>query len=1315
MPPSLCGVQSFCPRPLKTVPYKSGREGPPPAGDRQMTRLRVLFSTAAIFAALLALVSCPARAADDADARRILEKAGIAGGLIVHVGCGDGKLTAALRVSGAYLVHGLDTDPQHVAAAREYIAGRGCYGPVSVDRWDGRHLPCVDNLVNLLVARGKVPAAEIDRVLAPGGVALCGPGLQKRVKPRPENIDEWTHYLHDAGNNAVAEDAVVGPPRHLQWTAVPRWARHHDRVASMSALVSAGGRIFYIFDEGLTASLVTPSRMSLVARDAFNGVLLWKKPIPRWQTRFWPLKSGPSQLPRRLVAAGDTVYATLGIDAPLAAIDAVSGKTLRTYGETKATTEILHDDGTLYLVVDPSLDTAKYTDRRRVNTPWWEEGDVVRVTAVDAAGGKIIWQHASAVMPLTLTAGGDGVFFHDGKKVVCLDKEDGTVRWQTDPVPRVARVMSFFSPTMVYRDGVVLFAGGEESGLVKSTGGATKSDTLTAFDAKTGGKLWSAEHPPSGYSSPEDVFVRNGEVWYGKTSNGRFPGLVTGRDLHTGKEIGSFAADVETYWFHHRCYRGKATTNYLMVSRTGIEFIDTEKEHWDINHWIRGGCLYGIMPANGLVYTPPHDCICYPESKLFGFNAVAAAAARSPGFAKPAGGERLETGPGTAIAAAEQPAAEDWPTYRRDAARSGFARTAVRPAAEETWTAAVGGTLSAPVIAGGRVYVAAVDRHAVCALDAATGEVVWRTIVGGRVDSPPTVTRGRLIFGCADGCVYCLRAADGALAWRYRAAPADRRTVSFGRVESIWPLHGSVLIHAGDAWCVAGRSMFLDGGLRLLRLDPATGTKKAAFVLDAADPAGKGDIQNYVKWLNMPVALPDVLSSDGTYLYMRSQRFDTDGKRYRLAPKSRSRMEVAADQQGEGRHLFSPTGFLDGSWFHRSYWVYGRTFSGGWNGYPLNGLFVPGGRIMTVGDANVYGFGRKPQYYKWTVPLEYHLFSAPKDVPAAGGGKTAVHVENSTSLNPVGTPLAVAAWVKPDGNQGVIVSRGGPFQGYVLLLKKGRPRFAIRADKKLSAVTARKRIPRNGWTHLAGVLTADKKLQVYVNGKKAGQAAAAKLLDAPPAQATDIGMDDQGAVGDYKSPFGFGGLIDDAAIYHRGLDAKEIAAVMADPAKVDKAVLVFTFDDGTARDASGNNNHGRIEGARPAAGNRGKALSFSGSAEGRLHFAHNWTAEIPLLARGMVLAGKDAPATLFVAGPPDLVDENAAFRNTGDPAMQKKIAAQEAAWQGRKGGILLAVSAADGKALSKADLDAPPVWDGMAAARGRLFICTTAGEVVCLE
>ena len=78
-------------------------------------------------------------------------------------------------------------------------------------------------------------------------------------------------------------------------------------------------------------------------------------------------------------------------------------------------------------------------------------------------------------------------------------------------------------------------------------------------------------------------------------------------------------------WFHPRCYRSKGTTRCLLASRTGIEVVDVRNKKVDVNHWTRGSCLYGIMPANGLIYIGPHPCACLLETKTSGFNALAPA------------------------------------------------------------------------------------------------------------------------------------------------------------------------------------------------------------------------------------------------------------------------------------------------------------------------------------------------------------------------------------------------------------------------------------------------------------------------------------------------------------------------------------------------------------------------------------------------------------------------------------------------------------------------------------------------------------------
>ncbi|MGD8500386.1 MAG: PQQ-binding-like beta-propeller repeat protein, partial [Phycisphaerales bacterium] len=844
-------------------------------------------------------------------AGQILDAAGIKGGLVAHVGCGDGQLTAGLLANDSFLIHGLDTDADSVEEARRYIKSLGLYGKVSVEHFAGDHLPYTDNLVNLVVSEdlGMVSMDEVLRVLCPNGVAYIKTGdtWAKTVKPRPEEIDEWTHYMHDASGNAVAHDSVVDPPRRFQWVGSPRWSRHHDRMASMSACVSAGGRIFYIIDEGSRASIQLPSRWTLIARDAFNGTILWKRPISSWLTQFWPFKSGPAQLPRRLVAVGDRVYVTLGLDGTsLSELDAATGEIIQTYATTQMTHEFVFSEGVLFLMVKENPPATQWNEyvpihrtigqaKSRVASEWpWDEANR-RIMAVQAETGNVLWERERSVTPLTLAADSKCVYFHDGERIVCLDRGTGAYVWISSPVPRRSPMPANFGPTLVAYDDVVLFASGDSS------------RTLTSLSAQTGQTLWTSNYAPSGHNCPHDLLVVGGLAWAGATAGGSHSGIFTGWDLHTGEIKRQFPPDVDTYWFHHRCYRAKATDRYLLPSRTGIEFIDFRAEHWITNHWVRGGCLYGIMPCNGLVYAPPHNCACYGESKMYGFCALAPEHADLPYPQVVSDEDRLEPGPAYGELVAASSGLEDWPTYRADQARSGYTQSIVPSDLKLSWQTQLEGRLTSLVIADGTVYVASVDAHTLYALDEDDGQVLWNYTVGGRIDSPPTIYNGRVLFGCADGWVYCLRASDGALIWRFQAAPQDIRLTAFEQLESVWPVHGSVLVRndpsadPGQAvlHCVAGRSMFLDGGLRLLQLDPITGSKISEHTLDDRDPDTGENLQVHVKRLNMPVALPDVLSSDGKYLFMRSQRFDLQGIRQQIPPYSGNHDEQGREQYGE--------------------------------------------------------------------------------------------------------------------------------------------------------------------------------------------------------------------------------------------------------------------------------------------------------------------------------------------------------------------------------------------------------------------------------
>lgn len=912
----------------------------------------------------------------------VYSRLGLAGGVVVQLGALECDSLAALRISDSYLVQGLSADAVKVQDLRRELADRGLQGQVTVRELDGSRLPYIDNMVNLLVVTGAAPEisrGEMLRVLCPRGAVVrrTADGYETLLqKPWPEDIDEWTHYLHDSSNNAVSNDTRIDSISRQQWVGGPRWSRHHDHIASLTAMVSAGGRIFYVMDEGKTTSILLPSRHFLVARDAFNGVVLWKKPLASWHPHLWPLKSGPAQLPRRLVAVDDRIYVPLGMAEPLSVLDAATGEVLQTFADTKATEEVLVGRGLICALTDPTPElfedftlgnahNGAQKSRVARDYPWNKKPKTLVV--LDEASGQVRWQKQIVAAPLSLAMSPRGIFFYNGSRIVSLDPAAGEVNWQSEPISAKRLFATNESPILVCHKDYVLFAGA--NGL------------MSAYSAETGRRLWESEHLRGGYCSPQDLFVIDDLVWSGAIASPRSNGLFVGKEIETGEAARDIPAmDVPYTFGHHRCFRAKATSRFILASKTGIEFYDIEKRQESVNHWVRGGCLYGIMPANGLTYAPMHSCACHLDSKLTGFNALAPAA--SAETQPSAGGSpRLVKGPAYARTASSgtgpsENGAGNWTTYRGDAARSGGSDSAFAGQLNIRWQAPLNGKLSALTVDGEHVYVAAVDAHRLYALDKSTGEIAWAFDAGGRIDSPPTVFRGFVYFGCADGHIYSLSAVDGGLAWRFRLAPTEQQLCSYGHLESVWPVNGSVLIKDGMLFSVGGRSSFLDGGLPFVRLDALSGEVQAEAMLDDFDVASGKSMQLLSDKSIMPSAIPDILSCDDGEIFMRVQHLSEDGQRL-------GTFEFDEEHQYEERHLFSWAGFLEDSWLHRIYMIYGNgkiplgTYLNWWTYGERN----PDGRILVMDDERIFGYGLKPKYHTWSSTfLDYQLFSVNKKI-----------------------------------------------------------------------------------------------------------------------------------------------------------------------------------------------------------------------------------------------------------------------------------------------------------------------------------------------
>ena len=866
---------------------------------------------------LMAIAIWTAPIAHGADAGQIIKGSGATGRIIVHVGCGDGAFTAALGSEGEYLVRGLDTEAGNIEAARRHIKSKGLYGRVSVGRFDGKTLPYVDNLLNLIVSEklGDVSMKEVLRALAPLGAAYIKQGDKwvRTVKPWPKEIDEWPQYLHGPDNNAVARDTVAGPPRHLRWVAGPGWGRSHMAISTVISMVSAKGRLFTIEDRATVENPFLPARFALVARDAFNGIVLWRHDFTNFEPVTRYIKDIAVQLQRRVAAIGDTVYCTPGLNAPLAAFDGATGKIIRKYPDTARTQEFAYDRGVLYLVIGDRMNAARYnivktysgkgkslggsdpkapfdgTGFRGAYGPETPDKDnpICDIVAIRADSGRQLWRTGGIAkyVGCTLAIRGPYAVYQSAGGIVCLNPTTGAKIWSVDK--RIPSGDGTEANTLILSDDSVY---------------AQEGGSLAAYSLKDGSPKWRGPIAAN-YEKSADLFLAAGAIW---TGGSRQP---TSFDPKSGQKIITIKQGMNGPMSHDRCYRNFITERFYINSKTGgADFLTLDGKAEFPHQWVRGTCGTPPLPCNGMLYSSPYSCQCSIGPMINNINALyTAEGLKSSG--QMIGVERkvrLVKGAAYGKVQVSEAKSEDWPTYRCDAARGGVTKSKVPAKLTPLWKAKVRTVGSAPVVAGGKVFVADIDAHTVYAFNVSDGATAWSYVAGGRVDSPPTCHKGLVIFGSRDGWVHCLRASDGALVWRFKDLP-DKTVCAFGQLESAWPVSGSVLVAKTIVYFAAGRSSFLDGGIFLYGLNPQTGK-----VICSRQVYGPFDKATGFPAVANRGSKSDILVTDGKMLYMRHKAFNAD----------------LSDAKTPGAHLIPSAGFLDGVPQHRTYWTVSAGFGG---------------------------------------------------------------------------------------------------------------------------------------------------------------------------------------------------------------------------------------------------------------------------------------------------------------------------------------------------------------------------------------------------
>jgi len=173
-----------------------------------------------------------------------------------------------------------------------------------------------------------------------------------------------------------------------------------------------------------------------------------------------------------------------------------------------------------------------------------------------------------------------------------------------------------------------------------------------------------------------------------------------------------------------------------------------------------------------------------------------------------------------------------WPAYRHDAQRSGASAEEIKLPLVEAWmhrsavpdpawpelparqdvfrrVQKLGPTTSFDrafhvAVANGMLYYGSSADDTVRCLDTIDGRVRWIFTADGPVRLAPVVADGLVYVGSDDGWVYCLRADDGSLVWRYRGGSEDRRLPGNGRMMSLWPVRCGIVVDDGVVYFCAG-------------------------------------------------------------------------------------------------------------------------------------------------------------------------------------------------------------------------------------------------------------------------------------------------------------------------------------------------------------------------------------------------------------------------------------------------------------------------------------------------------------------------------
>lgn len=556
-------------------------------------------------------------------------------GLLLVYNSEGGDLVHSLTQTCDYYILGIEEDEKKALKSINHLDEAGIYG-VRTSIFQGKldEIQLSDYLINVLVIDNKTSESELNsmaeefaRILSPSGGRLLIPrevsenDITKLMKASFDGYSlsatdeywviqretlpgsgEWTHLYANPSNTVSTGDSYASDEVRPLWFGQPGPREMSDRHHRAPSPMFKNGILFIPKDNGV------------IAADAYNGTLLWKKDIPNFRRIKISRDAGNLALTNEyLYAVADNFcYAldvTTGKEHDVIRVPQIKrGYTNAHWGYLASEGDMLFGSGRKISAIFDQYSRLDWSEYSRLVTSDYLFG-------IDRKSGKTKWTYkGGAILNPTICLGEGQLFFIESMNDEALHDEDGLI--QLNVLKKELNIVALNSETgeVIWKKAYdfhllehIMF-GSYADGVLIMSGSGNKEGGLWygnyAFEAKTGKLLWDQARKHMNWTNGSHgeqihrAVIMDGTVF---TEPFAF-------DLKTGIQ----KAEWKLQRNGHSCgtISGAGDALFFRGTNPSVCIPELTDQGSKLNSSTRPGCWINIIPAGGLLLIPEASSGC---------------------------------------------------------------------------------------------------------------------------------------------------------------------------------------------------------------------------------------------------------------------------------------------------------------------------------------------------------------------------------------------------------------------------------------------------------------------------------------------------------------------------------------------------------------------------------------------------------------------------------------------------------------------------------------------------------------------------------